>query len=490
MRYALPIAVSCVIAWGSVVRAQEVVPLPPPDPLPPGVQAPPPPQVNILQNLVQQPTSPPGPGAPGQPGQPIQPILPPSAGAGVPPPGYYGAPPPGYYGPPPPGYYGQLPPGVVPPPGYDGPPPPVMYRRRPIAYTGDPASNPNLWMTFDALVWWSKNQPLSVPVVTTGPGSQGSTAGALGAPGTTSLNQPLRYGGTGGIWVTVGGWFDQDHRFGLEGELFSLGQQSTGFSVYDRSGNGNFVINEPVSGAPFSTQVSAPGVETGGVNVHTTSELWGGGFNGLFNVFRRDGLTVSLMGGFRYLELEEHLNIVANSALFTQTTYTDNMGNTLASAPAGSTVTVVDQFGVRNEFYGGQIGVRFQYMMGRWSFSGTETLAIGATHESVTINGATNVYPVNSAPVYLSGGNYATSQIGHYAVNRFAVNPGVMMNLGYQFTPFIRGTIGYNFLYLSNVMRPGNQIDNTYDGAIHPVVPMKSTSYWSQGLRLGLQVSF
>ena len=39
-------------------------------------------------------------------------------------------------------------------------------------------------------------------------------------------------------------------------------------------------------------------------------------------------------------------------------------------------------------------------------------------------------------------------------------------------------------------MRPGNQIDNTYDGAVHPIVPMKSSSYWSQGLRLGLQISF
>jgi hypothetical protein len=138
--------------------------------------------------------------------------------------------------------------------------------------------------------------------------------------------------------LTLGGWCDVSHTWGIEGDLFSLGQQSTGFSVYDHSGNGSLVINEPVIGAPYSTQVSAPGVETGGVAVSSTSQFWGGGINGLYNLMRRDGWTVNLMGGFRYLQLNEQINIVANSGLFTTTTYTDNMGNTLATAPPGSTV--------------------------------------------------------------------------------------------------------------------------------------------------------
>ena len=49
------------------------------------------------------------------------------------------------------------------------------------------------------------------------------------------------------------------------------------------------------------------------------------------------------------------------------------------------------------------------------------------------------------------------------------------LKLGYQFTPWMRGTIGYDFIFLSAVARPGNQIDNTYDGVIHPIVPMKNS---------------
>jgi len=370
-----------------------------------------------------------------------------------------------------------------------GPPPPLpLYRRR--LSSGDPASNPDIWIDVEALVWWSKNQPLSVPVVTTGPAAQGSNAGAIGAPGTTSLNQPLNYGAGGGVRFNMGGWFTPDHIWGMEGSLFTVGRVNAGFGVSDHSGTGAYVINEPVVGAPFITQVSAPGLESGAVSVNSTSEFQGGDINGVFNLLRRDGWTVSLTGGFRYLELHETLSIVANSNLFTSTTYTDNAGNTLVTAPPGSSVTVVDQFNTRNEFYGGQVGMKFQYMANRWSVSGVTSLALGDTHEVITVNGYTNVYPINGQPVTLAGGNYATLQTGSYATNRFAVAPAFQCNVGYQFTPFLRGTLGYSFMFLSNVARPGNQIDNTYDGVVHPLVPMINTSYWTQGINIGIQITF
>jgi hypothetical protein len=327
-------------------------------------------------------------------------------------------------------------------------------------------------------------------VVTTGPASQGANAGGLGVPGTTSLNQSLNYGAMGGVRFTFGGWFEPSHTWGMEADLLILSRANASFGVDDRSGSGATIINEPINGAPYSTQVSAPGVETGGVAVNSSTQFWGTGVNGLFNLWRRDGLTVSLIGGFRYYELDEHLDITANSALFTTATYTDNYGNTLATAPPGSTVTVVDQFGAKSQFYGGQIGTRVQYMFNRWSLTGTGTLAIGATHETVNVNGFTNVYPINGNPVYLTGGNYATLQNGIWSANRFALAPAMQLTLGYQFTPFIRGTIGYNLLFLSDVVRPGNQIDNTYDGVTHPLVPMKNSTYWTQGLSLGLRVTF
>jgi len=354
----------------------------------------------------------------------------------------------------------------------------------------DHAGDPMFWCGVGGLLWWTKNQPLSVPVVTTGPASEGSSAGNLGMPGTTSLNGPLNYGAEGGVSVFAGGWFNIDHTIGLDGSIFVLARQSAGFSVFDPSGNGSFVINEPVAGAPFSTQVSAPGVDTGNVNVSATSRFGGGDINLLFNLYRANGLTITLLGGYRYLELDDSLTIGANSTVFTTTTYTDNMGNVLATAPPGSTITVIDQFQTRNQFNGGQLGTEFEYLWKRLSVGGVAKVAIGGTDEIISINGITNVFPVNGSPVPLAGGNYATLQIGRYAIDRFAVAPEAELNVGYQFTSWLRGQVGYDFLYLTSVARPGNQIDNTYDGVTHPGVPMASSSYWAQGLNLSLQFRF
>ena len=88
----------------------------------------------------------------------------------------------------------------------------------------------------------------SVPVITTGPASQGANAGNLGAPGTRSLDGRLALGEQDGLRLYMGGWFDAAHVFGMDGSVFFLGRQIDGFSAVDRSGTGSFVINEPISG--------------------------------------------------------------------------------------------------------------------------------------------------------------------------------------------------------------------------------------------------
>ncbi len=214
MRHEMPLAIACLVVVAGILPAQERIPPPAPDPAPPGSLLPPP-----------SPLSSQNPPPPTGPPQPYSP--PPGPDARQPAPFY---PPPGPYSPYPP------PPGVYPPPS----PPPFILP--------NPIDNPNLWLGVEGLVWWTKNQPLSVPLVTTGPASQGASAGNLGMPGTTSLDSPLNYGVAGGVRLFAGGWLNIEHTIGVDGSLFILGQQSAGFSVVDRSGVGNLVINEPLSG--------------------------------------------------------------------------------------------------------------------------------------------------------------------------------------------------------------------------------------------------
>lgn len=440
MRHGVPLAIAFLLAGAGLSRAQELVPLPTPDPAPAGSVAPP---------------------LSGPPSGPPQPYVPPPP---PPPPG------PSLLYPPPPGLY----------------PPPAA----PPLFVPPSSTNPNFWAGVEGLLWWTKNQPVAVPLVTTGPASQGANAGSLGAPGTTPLGGPLDFGPTGGVRLFAGGWFNAAHTVGMNGSLFILGQQTAGFGVGDRSGAGNFVINEPVSGAPFITQVSAPGLETGSVFVNATSRFGGGDVNFLGNLYRGNCWTVNVLGGYRYLQLDESLSATADSTMFVTTTYSDNAGNVLATATPGSGVTVIDRFSTRNQFNGGQVGAQVQYWYGRLLVGGTAKVALGDTYETVTVGGTTTVFPVNGAPVPLSGGNFATLQSGRYATNHFAVAPEARLTLGYQVTPCLRAQVGYDFLFLSSVARPGNQIDNTFDGATHPLVPMTSSSFWAQGLTLGLQFNF
>ncbi len=447
MRRIVPSLFGMILSAG-IVHSQERIAMPAPDPVQPG------------QPLTM-------PAAPLTDAQPSN-VLPGPAVTGPEYPGPDGlAPYPPY---PPPGVYG---PGRYP---------------RPAIFV-DP-ENPSFWVGVDALIWWSRSQPLPAYLVTTGPASSGSDAGGLGVPGTTSLTSPLNYGAQGGAQLYIGGWFTPSHRFGMDGSLFFLGSRVSGWTVSDRSGTGSLVINEPVAGAPFITQVSAPGVQTGNVTVDSVTRFGGGDLNLLYNAFRGNGWSLNLLGGFRGLELNESLNITANSSLFVTTNYTDNFGNVLASATPGSIVTVVDQFTTRNQFYGGQVGAQLRYSGDRWDFDAVGKFAIGNTHETVIVDGSTGVFPVNGNPVYLSGGNYATLQMGRCTANHFAVAPTLQLKLGYQFTPFLRGTIGYNFMYLSSVVRPGNQIDNIYDGNSRPTVPFANSGFWTQGINLGLHFSF
>jgi hypothetical protein len=453
----MPLAIPWLLLVAGFVSAQERVPLPPPDPV--SEEALPPPKPTPISPNAAPPSGPPQPYAPS--------------------PGSYSPPPSGPYTPPP-GFDPRFPPPVGPNSAFNPPP----------AFVPNPINNPMFWIGLEGLIWWLKDQPVGVPLVTTGPASQGASAGALGMQGTTAVDGPLHYGATGGFRLYLGGWFDDAHTIGMDGSLFILGADTTGFSVIDRSGAGNLVLNEPVSGAPFNTQVSAPGQQSGSVDVFARSRFGGGDINGLFHVYRNRCLTINLLGGWRYLELDETLTITANSNLFTTTTYTDNMGDVLATATPGSSVTVIDQFGTRNQFNGGQVGTRFQYVYRLFSVTGTAKLAIGATHEVVSINGNTTVFPVSGDPIPLTGGNYASLQAGRYSTDHFALAPEFQLKLGYQILPCVRAQIGYDFLYLSRVVRPGNQIDNTYDGVLHPLVPMTNSSFWAQGLSLGVQFNF
>ena len=71
-------------------------------------------------------------------------------------------------------------------------------------------------------------------------------------------------------------------------------------------------------------------------------------------------------------------------------------------------------------------------------------------------------------------------------------NPRVCFTVGRQIGDNLTVTVGYTFLYLSDVIRPGDQIDRTVNFQTNdrPGVLFKETDFWLQGINVGLQWRF
>jgi hypothetical protein len=356
---------------------------------------------------------------------------------------------------------------------------------------------PRLYVAGEYLLWWVQGQ--AIPVLATT--SSASDFGILGAPTTQVLfggNQINTNPYSGGRF-TAGYWLGCDNSKAVEFTGFFLGGPNSGGFVTNSSMN-------PVIGRPFleanngreSAQLtSLPGVTTGTLTVAAPSSLWG--LEGNLRCLLCCGCNYRLtaLAGFRNINLDESLTV------------TENVQG-LATAPQPFTdqmITVTDRFATRNNFYGGQVGLDARWYWGRWSVDARGKVALGDTVQMLDISGSQRFVSPTGVVQNFTGGLLALpSNIGHFSNNAFSVVPEVGLNLGYQILPCLRGFVGYNFLYWSNVIRPGTSIDRNLDvtqipnfpltpepaplpGA-HPAPIFHEVGIWAQGLTFGLEFMY
>jgi hypothetical protein len=328
----------------------------------------------------------------------------------------------------------------------------------------------------------------------------------LGAPDTVILfGGPIDYEERSGGRFTLGYWFDRCQNYGIEGSGFFLAERSVHFTASGTGAAGTPFLSRPfvnaVTGNEAIQIVAAPGMSSGSVTVTSSSELWGAELNGIINLGRCGLCNWGLLGpgrldllvGGRYAQLKENLEILENP--------------TLISGPgAGTSFIVDDRFHTRNQFGGGQLGLRREWCWQRWSLDVTGKVALGETHQEVDINGSTIITPPGGPSRAFTGGLLALpTNIGSFSRDRFSVMPELGVNVGYQFTPHIRGFVGYSLLYWTNVARPGDQIDLTVNtsqvprfnggtgtlvGPARPAFTFHDTDFWAQGVNVGLEIKY
>jgi hypothetical protein len=349
------------------------------------------------------------------------------------------------------------------------------------------------YVSGEYLLWWIRgsNTP---PLVTRGSAGD-PIPGALGLPGTTVL-----FGGgsvednpfSGGR-LNLGYWFGDQHLLGIDFGGFFLGQQGKNFTA---TSTGTPILARPIINAATGTEdteiVSLPGVLAGSINVHTDSQLWGYEANLRSNLFAGHvcGMDYFVDGiaGFRGLGLDETLDV--NEALVV-----------VGGSSAGAQITTSDHFGTQNRFYGGQIGFLSELRWDRWILDLNLKSALGTTQEMVQINGATTITPLGGATHVFPGGLLALpSNSGRFTRDEFSWVPELGLNFGYQCTDHIKLFVGYDILYWTAVVRPGNQIDRVVNtnqlpppvagGPARPAFTFNSTDFWAQGVTFGVEFRY
>ena len=196
---------------------------------------------------------------------------------------------------------------------------------------------------------------------------------------------------------------------------------------------------------------------------------------------------MDFLAGLRYLHLHENLAFSTNSPGIV--------------APVDVFQTK-DQFGTSNNFYGGQAGLRLTSAQGAWSVNASLKLALGVMAQSADVSGLllTNDFNGFGVPQQIAGGYFAQpTNIGHYTRTVFAAVPEAGLNVRYGITPQTSLFLGYTFLYASNVVRPGAEIDREINptqnpsfeithvlvGAARPSFAFHSKYLWAQGLNAG-----
>jgi hypothetical protein len=352
----------------------------------------------------------------------------------------------------------------------------------------------------DYLLWWIQPMPSSFPLVTA------STTGPRGSLGpTTSVvfgGHPFEINPFSGGRFTIDVWKPNNPRWGAEFSGTVLQQQWTSFNA----GFGTEMIARPVidanTGVPSSLTVAAPGLATGSLDILASTRLWGFETNAKYRFWCDERWDLSVLYGFRYMDLSERLNI-GQRTMFVPGTLTFFYGVEFANP---FEIDVNDSFQTRNQYYMSQLGVAGSWHYRRWLVDFKAKFAVGPVHETVVIAGNSTLFPTaGSAPNTVPGGLLAlSSNIGRFHKDPWAFMPEDSIQIGYRFGNCTYLTLGYQFAWISRAMRAGNQVDpfispnllptsaffGAPGGVARPAAVRHEDDWWVQGLNLGLQIHY
>ncbi len=341
------------------------------------------------------------------------------------------------------------------------PPEPNAFMPGPEGYPGGPGgpggpSAERGSIQGDYLLWWIRTFGPIYPLVsvgTTGP------RGALG-PGTATIVGPGKFENnpfSGGRW-DIDYWLPRNRRIGGEFSGFVLGLRSQTIT-----------------------------------------------YNAKFKIWCDNTKELTLLTGFRYMDLSERMDIQQRTTLLPGNTV--SFYGLLFAAPAE--IDVADTFQTRNQYYFHQIGLQGEWHYKCWTSTGSVKFNYGVDHETEVVNGNSTLIISPGTPAAIAttvpGGLLAlSSNIGRRHKDVFTVMPELRYQLSYRLVRNVDLLMGYQIAYLSRSIRPGQQFSPAISptllptsaffsapgGAFAPAPVFNQTDWWVQGVNFGVNVHF
>jgi hypothetical protein len=258
--------------------------------------------------------------------------------------------------------------------------------------------------------------------------------------------------------------------------------------------NGNPVLTRPfyniVTRREDADPRALPGVLRGTMHDSITTRFMGGEGNLRWNSTNSfQGSSLSFLGGFRFLRLDERYN---------------SFDTSIDVGGVGPSTTISDAFATHNLFYGGQVGLEWQYRLERLTLALSGKVAVGQNYQTLNISGETVITDIpTSVSTTDPQGLYAQpSNVGAYHTVHTSVIPEFGAKMSVNLTDRLRFSLGYTFLLMTNVARPGDQLDRVINiqplqgaPAVAPLLPpapttFQQSTFHTHMLNLGVEFLF
>ena len=384
----------------------------------------------------------------------------------------------------------------------EGPPPPVEFGvgvpvgsegvpgvRPPMPVSGAPIEvppGPMFWAGAEYLWWRAKGglvPPLVVGVYTSANPPLPADPRMAFPVSDDRINGDLK----SGYRLRGGMWIDKPNGTGVEAVYTAF--LSTD-DVNSFVGGSHAILARPfvdvVRRNPALLRLSDPtGALEGIAQVRSTFDSDGLELNMLRRGPAMFGEEMHWVLGLRYWSLEEGLLIATGSRA------------------TGLSVAGFDSFTTRNRFYGPQVGGNWHWDRGRFGIDLTMKMAVGGMTQETSIDGGSTALLPSGARIDRPGGLLAlSSNMGDFSRTRLAWLRDTTLNVSYRLTDNVQLRLGYEFFWVSSVLRPGQQIDQGVNptllpfnpgpvsGPIRPWYRPDGEIFWMHGINLGLAVQF